>query len=227
MKQLTACVLLILLISCTNQNSPGNNGTVYLRTVFWNNSYGGSLEISWLYLGNDGTIINNPKHGLDPVDPEAEKKDNPDNIGSYKNENNKLAITWFNGKTEEWTVEKSKGEVVAINGGIVSVPEKFAPGSHIKGQFAAAAFSSSFSNVQTMVFKDDGSFALTSSTAVMTDDFSNYGENTRKGKYELNGNTLHLNFDDGQKQVANIAHWKQDDGKLELVINNNSFPQEK
>lgn len=225
MQKLTAIALLCFLFSCTNHPS-SSNGTVYLRTVFWANSFGGSLDISWIYIGSDGTVIKNPKHGLDPINIEAEKKDNGDNTGTYKKEGDKLMITWSNGKTDGWDIEKNNGEINAIDGGIVSVPDKFSNGEHIKGQFAATAFNPSFSNVQTMVFDKDGSFALTNSVAVSNEAVSTYKENTQKGKYELNGNTIRLSFDDGTKYVANIAHWKDADGKLTLVINNNSFPQE-
>jgi hypothetical protein len=225
MRKLTVALLALLLFSCNN-NHTSSNGTVYLRTVFWANSFGGSLDISWIYLGSDGTFIRNPKHGLDPVNIAAEKNDNAENVGTYKTEGDKLKITWDNGKTDEWTTEREKGEMVAMDGGLVSVPDKFGANEKIEGQFAATAFSPGFSNVQTMVFKKDGSFALTNSNAVSTEVTSAYGESTQKGKYELNGNTIHLKFDNGNENLACITHWKQDDGKLFLVINHNSFPQE-
>ena len=56
---------------------------------------------------------------------------------------------------------------------------------------------------------------------------SSHGEKNTKGTYELEGNTLRLRFNDGKQQVANIAHWKENDGSMMLVINGSSFPQEK
>jgi len=225
MRKLTALALITCFLSC-NLHPGSSNGTTYLRTVFWANSFGGSLDISWIYLGKDGSIVRDPKHGLDPVDMAAEKNDNAENAGTYKIEDDKLKITWANGKTDEWSVEKKDGEIDAMDGGLVSVPEKFGSDDHIQGQFAATAFSPGFSNVQTMVFKKDGTFSLTSSNAVSNEVTTAYGESNQKGKYELNGNTIRLKFDNGNQSVASIAHWKEADGKLMLVINNNSFPQE-
>lgn len=225
MKTVFIFALTALLISCSNNSKTSGNGTVYLRT-FYTAFGGGSLSISWIYLGNDGTIVHNPKHGVDPINIEAEKKDNEDNVGSYQIEGDKLKIVWSNDKKDEWSIEKEKGEITIIDGGIATVPDKFQKGETIKGKFAAMAVGSSFSRVQSFVFKKDGKFDLVTSTAVSNDYVSNYGENNKEGTYELEGNTLRLEFEDGRKEMATITHWKEDDGKLHLVINNSSFPQE-
>jgi hypothetical protein len=83
MKTVFAFVLAALLISCSNNNKSSGNGTVYLRT-FYTAFGGGSLTISWIYLGKDGIIVYNPRHGVDPINMEAEKKDNEKNVCKYE-----------------------------------------------------------------------------------------------------------------------------------------------
>jgi hypothetical protein len=225
MKTVFAFLLAVLLLSCSNQAKKSGDGTVYLRTLYTAFG-GGSLTISWIYLGSDGTIVHNPRHGVDPIDVEAEKKDNEENVGSYQIEGDKMNIVWSNGRKDDWSIEKENGEITIIDGGIVTIPDKFEKGETIKGKFAATALGSSFSRVQSFIFKKDGKFDLVTSTAVSNEYFSDYGENRKGGSYDLDGNTLRLQFEDGRKEIATISHWKQDDGKLHLVINNSSFPQE-
>ena len=225
MKIIFSFLLAVMLLSCSDNPGSSGDGKVYLRTMY-SAFGGGSLSISWIYLGDDGTIIHNPAHGVDPVDLEAERKDNEKNVGTYKIEDDKLKITWDNDKTEEWGIEKENGEISIIDGGIATVPDKFEKGETITGQFSAMALGGSFSRVQTMVFKKDGSFQLNTSTAISNDYVNEIGENDKAGKYELEGNTLRLKFDNGKEDKAMITHWKQDDGKIHLVINDSSFPQE-
>jgi len=228
MKKLTVFVLLLMLLSCNNdqQSSGGAAGTTYLRTLYTAFG-GGSLTISWIWLGDDGTIVHNPVHGVNPVRIEAEKKDNADNVGTYKMEGDKMLITWSNNKTDEWSIDRKDGKISIIDGGITTVPNEFEKGETIEGQFAAVALGGAFSRVQTMVFKKDGSFAIETSTAVSNEYVSEIGKTGQRGRYELDGNTLRMQFEDGKEQVATIAHWKDEDGTITLVINNSSFPQEK
>lgn len=237
MKTTITILLAFAIMSCSNNNNnkegginnenykEENDGKVYLRTMY-SAFGGGSLDISWIYLGDDGTLIRNPVHGLNPVNVEAERNGNEKNIGQYELKDDKLHITWNNNKTSEWRIEKKDGEISIIDGGIVTVPNEFNDGETIEGKFSAMALGGGFSRVQTFLFRKDGKFELNASTAISTDYISDYGENSNGGEYELDGNTLRLTFNNGKKQVANIAHWKEDDGSLVLVINNSSFPQE-
>ena len=225
MKTIFAFLLSVVLFACSNAKSGSADGTTYLRTLYTAFG-GGSLTISWIYLGNDGTVVYNPKHGVNPVNIEAEKGDNAENVGSYKIQDDKIKITWSNGKTDEWSIEKKDGEISIIDGGITTVPNRFKKGETIEGSYSAMALGGSFSRVETMTFRKDGTFGTSTSTAVNNDYVSEIGENSSEGTYELNGNTLRMRFKDGKEQVANIAHWKEDGEKLTLVINNSSFPQE-
>ena len=225
MKTIFTIIISTVLFACSNAESDSGNGTTYLRTLYTAFG-GGSLTISWIYLGNDGTIVYNPKHGVNPVDMDAEKGDNSENVGTYKIEDEKIKITWSNNKTDEWSIEKKDGEISIIDGGITTVPNQFKEGETIQGSFSAMALGGSFSRVQTMTFRKDGTFGVSTSTAVNNDYVSEIGKNSSEGTYKLNGNTLRMKFDDGNEQVANIAHWKEAGEKLTLVINNSSFPQE-
>ncbi|MDQ6757131.1 MAG: hypothetical protein M3004_09360 [Bacteroidota bacterium] len=210
-------------------NIPGgnSNGKLYFRTLMLMSSYGNSLELSWLFLGNNGTIVRDPKHGVNPINFSAELADNADNAGKYKISNNKLNVTWQNGRTENWGLEYDHGELSAVDGGLVSRPDALPANYKISGQYAASAVLPGVSSVQTFVFSKDGTFTLNRLGTVHTAEVGGKSESNSNGTYTIGGNTLHLNFANGEKQVATIWMWDQGNGKHHLVINKSSFPQEK
>ncbi len=61
-------------------NSTSSNGKLYFRTMSWYSSYGSSLDLNWIFLGNDGTFVRDPKNGVNPVNYAAELQNNADNI---------------------------------------------------------------------------------------------------------------------------------------------------
>lgn len=213
----------------TPDNIPKGNSTgkLYFRTLMLTSAYGSSLEISWIFLGNNGTLVRDPKHGVNPINYQAESADNANNIGKYKIGGNKLNVTWQNGQTEKWDIEYDHGELSAVDGGLVSRPDALPANYKISGQYAASAVLPGVSSVQTFVFSKDGTFTLNRLGAVHTTDVSGKSESNDNGTYTISGNTLHLNFANGEKQVATIWMWEQENGKKHLVINKNSFPQEK
>lgn len=82
-------LVLRFLTACGNTQSASNaaankgpSGTLYLRTYMWTGMCGSSLDISWLYFGDDGQIVRNPKHGVNPVQWDKEKTDNVANTGT-------------------------------------------------------------------------------------------------------------------------------------------------
>ena len=105
----------------TPDNIPKGNSTgkLYFRTLMLTSAYGSSLEISWIFLGNNGTLVRDPKHGVNPINYQAESADNANNIGKYKIAGNKLNVTWQNGQTEKWDIEYDHGELSAVDGGLV------------------------------------------------------------------------------------------------------------
>lgn len=189
--------------------------------------YGTSLDISWIHLGNAGSIVRNPKNGNNPINYRAELTNNANNVGKYKIVNNKLNITWSNGKTASWSLETKNGDISAIDGGIVTRPAPMPANYKLNGQFAGGAILPNVGSIHTFVFTKDGTFTLNRQGTISTADVSAISQDTNKGTYSISGNTLRLNFDNGQKQVANILIWDMGGGKSHLVINSTSYPQEK
>jgi hypothetical protein len=231
---LPALFLIVSSLNVFSQTADANpasykdtNGKLYFRTFMWTGMYGSSLDISWIHLGNAGSIVVDPENGTNPVNYAAELKTNANNVGKYKIEKNKIIITWSNGKKAEWSVERGNGEITALNGGIVSPPKAMAANYRISGQFAGGAVLPNVSSIKTFVFNKDGSFTLNRSGAINTADVSAISQDTNGGTYSITGNTLRLNFTNGHKEVANILMWDMDGGKKYLVINKTSFPQEK
>ena len=51
----------------------------------------------------------------------------------------KMHITWQDGKTADWDLEYDKGEISAIDGGIVTLQTGMPAGYKLDGQYAASA----------------------------------------------------------------------------------------
>jgi hypothetical protein len=221
--------VLLLFISCNNSDSTtanASNGHLYLRTYMWTGMYGTSLDISWIFLGRDGQIVRNPQHGTEPVQWEEEKKDNAKNTGTYTEKNGKLEISWADGKTSSWSIEREGSKITGIDGGIVSEPDRMPAGYRLDGQYAASTVLPNVANTQTLVLKKDGSFTMNSLGTVTTPDVASSAETNKKGNYDISGNTLTLKFDNGEVKKSVICVWDMD-GQKNLVINTRYFPQEK
>jgi len=225
MKKILFFILLFFTFSVHAQNAA--TGKLYFRTLMWVNQYGTSLDLSWLYLGSNGMIVKDPKHGVDPINYALELADNSANVGKYIIVNNKMNVTWQNGKKVAWNLETKNGDLTAIDAGLVSRPRALPAAYKLNGQFAAGAFLPNVSSVSTFVFKNNGTFTLNKSGAVSTADDSSLSKSDSNGTYTIKGNTLTLNFENGKKEVAVIWVWDQGNGKRNLVINKRSFPQER
>lgn len=202
------------------------NGKLYLRTHMWTGMYGSSLDISWIYLGNDGIIVRNPVHGVNPVITAKEKSDNPKNTGTYQLKDNKLLIVWSDGKTVEWKTEKKGADFSAINGGIVSRPASMPNNYRISGEYTASSVMPNVSSVQKLIFDKDGRFQMKQSGAITTPDATATKQTDKQGSYDISGNTLSLRFDNGETKRATLAIWNMD-GKENLVINSKYYPLKK
>ena len=200
------------------------NGKLYLRTVMW---MGSGLEISWLFLGNNGMIIRDPKHGVNPVNYPAEAADNAANTGKYKIAGNKLYVSWQNGQTSEWPLEYNHGGLSAVDGGIVTQPDGMPANYRLSGQYAGGAVLPNVASTHTFVFSKDGTFTLNKYGTVYTPQITGQSESNSRGTYYITGNTLHLDFANGEKAVAVIWIWDEGEGGKHLVINKSSFPQER
>lgn len=230
--QLFSFLLAMLVVTaCNNAQSNTNTpeaakGTLYLRTYMWTGAYGTSLDISWLYFGNDGVIVRNPKHGVDPLDPAKENADNAKNTGTWKIEGNKILVSWSDGKQASWSFEKKNGSMTIIDGGIVTVQSGMPAGYRLEGKYAALSVLPNVSNSQTLVFKKDGTFSMNNTGAVTTSDVSGIAPSDKEGKYTITGNTLTLTFGNGNVKKSVITIWDTGDEK-NLVINTRYFPQSK
>lgn len=202
-------------------------GKLYFRTFMWTGMYGSSLDLSWIFLGNDGTIVLDPENGVNPINYAAELQNNAKHVGKYKIAGNKLNISWNNGKTEVWSLDFRNGEISTMNGGIISQPKPVPANYKLSGQYSAGAVLPNVSSVQTLVFSNDGSFTLGKSGAVSTREVSGLSQSSSKGTYKISGNTLWLNFENGETEIGTIYIWEQGEGKRHLVINKSSYPQEK
>lgn len=201
------------------------SGKLYLKTYFYTTMYGSSLDISWIYLGSDGTVVRNPKHGVDPINIKAEMKDNEKNVGKYTVKGNAIEVSWANGNKSTWKTTSKNGDYETIDGGIVSRQKGMPENYRIAGNYTASSFLPGLSSVHKLVFNKDGSFRLNRSGAIATGDVATTSESSDSGTYHITGNTLTLNFSDGTKKVSLICIW--DDGdKKNLVINSSYFPQQ-
>lgn len=231
---LAACALALCSTSCgqkpqygTSSTSPAkpaataSAGDVYLRTTIFR-----GLHISWVYLGKDGVIIKDPKHGVNPVNLAAEKKDNPDYTGTYKQVGGKLLITWQNGKSAEWSIEfDDKKAISAIDGGLATKQPPLPADYRIEGRFSARASTANLLSSTTLTFSKDGTFTQGSFGGVSTADTGATSQSSTSGTYTISGNTLTLIFADGKKTHSVITI--MDLGKRYLVIDSASYPQEK
>jgi hypothetical protein len=213
-------------ITTVKQSYSGTAGRLYLRTYGYTMNGRYSLNIDWVFLGNDGTIVFNPVGGVDPIDYKTEAEQNTKNIGKYTLNGSTLHITWRTGKTDKWSTEKKGGEFSSIDGGIVSRQAKMPAGYRLAGQFAATAVTANLGSVSTFQFRKDGSFTLESIGTVSTPDVTGKKEWSNGGTYSITGNTLTLRFNDGKVTKSVVCLW-DGAGERSLVINRRYFPEEK
>lgn len=235
MKQILAICAAIVLFACKSGetgNTPSATGSdaadgdLYLRTYMWTGMYGSNLDISWIYLDEDGNIVRNPKHGVNPVDWAKEKQDNAKNTGTYKLQGDKLEISWSDGKTASWGIEKEKGKFSIIDGGITTIQDPMPQDYRIEGQYASSVVLPNVASSHTIVFGKDGSFSSGRLGTVTTPDVTGSSSSEAKGTYDISGNTLTMKFSDGRVEKSVIAIWDMD-GQKNLVINGSYYPQEK
>ena len=220
----TASILALFLWLCFALNSSlaQGKGNLYMRTSM----FGSSLNISWIYLGTDGVIVQNPIAGANPIDLAKEKAKNAAHTGTYKMQGNKILINWSNGKKAEWQIDKEGAKITGIDGGIVTQPASMPAGYKLEGRFSASAVTANLSSANTFLFKKDGAFDLKRSGAVSTSGGGAISKDQKSGKYTITGNTLTLKFADGtvEKSLINIMNIS---GSKYLIINSGRFPLDK
>lgn len=196
-------------------------GRLYLQSTV--RSWG--LDLNFIFLGNGGSIIYDPKHGVNPPRFSAELTDNANSIGKYTITNNTLNIVWNNGKRESWNIEQNNGDITYINGGIATRQKPLPAGYRIIGRFAAGAVMPNISGTNTINFNNDGTFAMGTLVNVNTNEDVNSVKSSSKGTYTISGNTLTMNFADGNKEVAVIAEMVLR-GQPHYIINGQSYRKE-
>lgn len=114
-----------------------------------------------------------------------------------------------------------------MDGGLVSVQTGMPAGFMLDGKYAASSMLPNVGQIRTFVFKPDGTFTLNTMGVVQTEDMGSTSQNDKKGTYTINGNTMRINFENGDKVVGVITVFGSGDEKKFLVLNNSSFPQQK
>lgn len=216
---LLPAVLLISLIACSQSGSKTKkiasekttatqspNGRLYLRSIMYITT--GKVDISWYYLDDDGTLVKNPKNGVQPVNIKAEKLNNSNNTGSYKITGSKIEIKWATGDVSVLPLKFKNGDIseMDVMGTMVrqkGLPEDFALNGSFKG----------FNNGGAYIFETDASFARSL--------YEDGAQVEKSGTFSVKGNNLVLTFSDGSKEQCLIARLDED-----LVINTSFYTLE-
>ncbi|MBU1821738.1 MAG: hypothetical protein KKG00_09555 [Bacteroidetes bacterium] len=201
-----------------------SRGKLYLRTTFWAST--GTLEISILYLGNDGVVVLNPALGADPVNPAAEAAARPSEVGRYRLTGNQAQVTWQDGRQQTLSIERdSQGELSAWDGGLTSLCQKFGANTRLDKCYTgtATAGRGSVSNTSTYRFQANGTFELNSLGTISTGIAGQASEGQYRGTYTLGGNTLRLSFADGRKENIVITPFTDYNRREGFIMNGRQF----
>lgn len=217
-------------VAANELRQPGENGGVkvslekaapgklYLRHIRWMT---GGTSLNWYFFADNGTVVVDPKHGVNPVNLAAERADNMKNMGTYVMTNNSLKISWLNGTTSDVEVEYKNGELIRIDAFSIVMRQKGFPANFkLNGTYNGVSGVGDVAQGRNFIFSGNGSFSVTNTGYVSNEATNNNVSNTKSGSYRINGNTLTLEYADGTVEMAPIAIW--DD---RIVINNTSLPK--
>lgn len=212
-----------LITAACSATAPTSTGTLYLRSFLWIN---GPLELSFIYLGNDGTIVINPKLGTEPINADGEAK-NGTEVGTYKISGDKADIIWRNGTKATKTIETKNGVITSWDGGIMVKCEKYAPNTKFEKSFTGgnvvSGGGSMVGSFHTYNFHNNGSFDLESQGTISTSVVGGISTGNLKGTYLLGGNTLKLTFANGKVDIFVIAPFEDYYGKEGFILNGTHF----
>lgn len=221
MKNLFVILFLSVFVACSG-STPPSNGKLYIRTIFMS----GSLSISFVYLGNDGTIVIDPKLGADPINPDAEAKLST-RVGKYSISNKNATVTWRDGSKNSYSVEYQKGEISGWDAGVMVKCDKYPANTRFEKSFKGGNVVSgggtlvgSFRNYN---FHSNGTFDLGTQGIISTTETGASSDKSFKGTYILGGNTLKLTFDDGKADTFVIAPFEDYYGKEGFILNGTHF----
>lgn len=181
-------------------------GRLYLRSIMYIST--GKVDLSWYYLGDDGTLVKNPKNGVNPVNIKAERENNYDKTGIYKITGNKIAITWATGDVNSFQLKFKDGDIVEMDIMGTMIRQKGLP-----KDFKLTGTYRGLNNGGLYNFESDGKFYRSV--------FEEGEKIEREGTFTINGNNLNLVFSDGTKEKCLIALLDED-----IVINTSFYSLE-
>lgn len=216
-------------VAANELRQPGENGGVkvsldkaapgklYLRHIRWMT---GGTSLNWYFFADNGTVVVDPKHGVNPVNLAAERADNMVNMGTYVITNNSLKVQWLNGTTSDVEVEYKNGELIRIDAFSIAMRQKGFPANYkLNGTYSGVSGVGNIAQGRNFNFSENGNFSVTNTGYVSNEATNNNASNTKSGSYRINGNTLTLQYADGSVEMAPIAIWED-----RIVINNTSLP---
>ncbi len=206
-------------VKTENRREENQKGTLYLRSYIV-----GGLSIGWLWLGDDGSFVENPVRGANPIDMAAEKELNAANSGTFTKNGDVLTVNYFTGKTEQLKMEYLDGKLNTIDGWFVAPQEGLPNNYKLNGNFTGNFKIGYLSKAQTYSFSNDGTLELKGMATVNVDGAGGTatGE-AEKGTYTINGNTLNIRMNNGDQSVALIGVIPGE--KPSIIINYTMFMQ--
>ena len=179
------------------------------------------MRIYWLYLGDDGTFVKDPKFGVDPINYNLEKINNSANLGTYIKTNNSINVKYLNGKSEKWNIEYLNGKINTIDGLYSSMQSSLPGNFKLNGSFSGSLFTENVASLQTYIFKNDGTVTIKGLGAIRNNVTNATAKSTTTGTYTISGNTLHIHLTSKPEMVAVIGFLPGD--KPSIIINDQIF----
>lgn len=191
------------------------SGKTYVRSIRWIAT--GNTEISWYFLGDNGVIVVDPVHGLNPVNLSLEQADNFKNIGYYTIANNQINIKWLSGNTTTMGLTYKNGDITEMDAGGIMVRQRGLPDNYkLSGTYTGSISYGNVGSSGTYTFTKDGRITKSQTGTVTTADAAGRSTNAKSGNYTVKGNTLFVTYNDGTKETANIGVFTGMAGKLVL-----------
>jgi hypothetical protein len=193
-------------------------GKLYLRHIRWLTN--GNTSLNWYFLADNGTIVVDPIHGVNPVNLYEERQDNMKNMGTYVLTNNSLKVKWLNGTASDVEVEYKNGDLCRIDALSLVMRQKGVPANFkLNGTYSGVLSAGSVSGGRSFSFSNRGTFSVVNTGYISSGAGSGTSTAQNSGTYTISGNTLTLNFNDGKIEKSAIAIWDN-----RVVINNTSLP---
>jgi len=203
-----------------------------LDGLFMQLSYSfGNLYKIWYFFTPAGYVyLNNiPPGGLEFFDFAKAAQEEPDNVGSYVVQGEKLIITKADGEVDELEFghDEDDPENLEIDGLFASKADKFKPGETFEGTYqgGASVGGGAVMSTQTYEFSKDGTYKWSAiGTVSMTTSESHVSAGSTgeaQGTYKVigEGNTIELTPAGGETVRYTLFPFENLDGEIELVIN--------